>query len=122
MDAGARRAITSREEAQLQTKGMIVAVVAALAFGGSAAPADTVCRPNTLGNQFCPVTLPPPRPIYRRPVQAIERVLRAPEPRNPAPVFVPSRETERLGNQTITDKNLRTGICRKDTLGNLLCR
>jgi hypothetical protein len=93
-----------------------------LCFAGGPARADVACRPNTLGNQFCPVTPPPPRPIYRRPVQALERVLRAPEPRSPAPVFVPSRETDRLGNQTITDRDLRTGICRKDTLGNLICR
>ncbi len=103
------------------TRGF-TAVLIALSLAAGTAAADVVCRPNTLGNQFCPVAPPPPRPIYRRPVQALDRVMAEPPARNPAPVFVPSRETDRLGNQVITDQNLRTGICRKDTLGNLLCR
>jgi hypothetical protein len=106
----------------LQSSRIIAAVVVALAFAGEADADTKTCRPNTLGNQACPVAPPPPRPIYRQPVQALERVLRQPEVGSQAPAFVPSRETGRLGNQTITDQNLRTGICRKDTLGNLICR
>jgi hypothetical protein len=100
----------------------VAAILIILSFAGGPAQADVACRPNTLGNQFCPVSPPPPRPIYRRPVQALDRVMREPNVGSQAPVFVPSRETGRLGNQTITDQDLRTGICRKDTLGNLLCR
>ena len=100
----------------------VSAVMLVVSLAGGTAQAETTCRPTTLGNQFCPGSPPPPRPIYRRPVQALERVAREPQVGSQAPAFVPSRETGRLGNQTITDQNLRTGICRKDTLGNLLCR
>ena len=90
--------------------------------GAGPAGADTLCRPDTLGSIICPVSPPPPRPIYRRPVQALDRVAAEPPARNPAPAFVPARETERLGGQVITDQDIRTGVCRADTLGNLHCR
>jgi hypothetical protein len=106
----------------MRLMGPVAATLIILCFAGGPARADVACRPNTLGNQFCPVTPPPPRPIYRKPVQALDRVMREPKVGSQAPTFVPSRETGRLGNQTITDQDLRTGICRKDTLGNLLCR
>ena len=107
----------------MRLRRSLAAALAGLALAGPGpAAADTLCRPDTLGSVLCPVAPPPPRPIYRRPVQALDRVAAEPPARNPAPAFVPARETERLGGQVITDQDIRTGLCRADTLGNLHCR
>ncbi len=107
----------------MRLRNLLAAGLAALALGGPGpAAADTLCRPDTLGSVICPVAPPPPRPIYRRPVQALDRVAAEPPARNPAPAFVPAREVDRLGGQTMTGQSVRTGLCRPDTLGNLSCR
>lgn len=97
-------------------------ILAAFAAGGPVA-ADTVCRPTALGAIGCPDPgpRPQPRPIYRQPVQALDRVQRLPEVAAPAPGFVPSRETGKLGGNVLTDRDVGIGRCRPDTLGNLIC-
>lgn len=89
-----------------------------------AASADTMtCRPNVLGSVSCPDwgDRPKPRPIYRKPVQALDRVERKAAAREQAGRFVPARKTDRLGGTMILERGL-SGPCRRDTLGNLNCR
>jgi hypothetical protein len=86
--------------------------------------ADTMtCRPNALGTVSCPDdgARPKPRPIYRAPVQALDRVEQKAATKNRPDTFIPSRETRRLGGTLMLERGL-TGPCRKDTLGNLNCR
>src|SRR5689334_16948760 len=81
----------------MRLRKLPVAALAALALAGPGpAAAGTLCRPDTLGSVLCPVAPPPPRPIYRRPVQALDRVGAEPPARNPAPAFVPARDVDRL--------------------------
>ena len=88
-----------------------------------AAAQTAVCRPNQLGSVACPgPQRPVPRPIYRKPVQALDRLRAKPEVKDPYPAFIPSRETRRLGGATVTDQPLGPSLCRPDTLGNLRCR
>lgn len=101
--------------------------LAILLFMAMALPsqaADTMtCRPNALGTVSCPDdgARPKPRPIYRAPVQALDRVEQKAATKNRPDTFVPSRETRRLGGTLMLERGL-TGPCRKDTLGNLNCR
>ncbi len=102
---------------------LLLATAFLVGFGLEPAAAEVVCRPDHLGTVSCPdVTLrPKPRPIYRRPVQALERVRAEPEARDPSPGFVPARKTRALGGTLLLENGL-TGPCRPDMLGNLNCR
>lgn len=82
---------------------------------------DVACRPNALGSVGCPALLrPKPRPpLLELEAQGLDRLLPPPEAR-PGQVFVPARETDRLGGTTILDGG--TTVCRPDALGNLNCR
>lgn len=87
------------------------------------AAAELMCRPDALGTVSCPGDgpRPMPRPIYRQPVQALDRVGAKADARREPDRFVPSRETRRLGGTMLLKEGL-SGPCRPDMLGNLNCR
>lgn len=104
--------------------GRILAAALVLAISPPAAAAElTVCRPDALGSVSCPGDgpRPKPRPIYRAPVQALDRVEGRAAARQTPETFVPSRETRRLGGTMMLERGL-SGPCRPDALGNLNCR
>jgi hypothetical protein len=69
------------------------------------------------------VAPPRPRPILEADTQALDRVRRRPGPEGPPRVFVPARQTDRLGGATRLDPGTPpVTYCRPDTLGNLHCR
>src|SRR4051812_9349259 len=96
-----------------------VLVAVALTAAGPAA-ADTVCRANELGTVRCPDPglRPMPRPIYRQPVQGLDRVRAKPEIDNPNPDFIGSQDLNRLGD-VLTGGSVGAGSCSTDTLGNM---
>jgi len=96
-----------------------VMIGAAVATAVPAAAAD-VCRANTLGTVNCPAPPPKARPIYRAPVQALDRV-RARDRQPETETFIPAYRTNRLGGIVI-DGGGAAGRCRADVLGNLHCR
>jgi hypothetical protein len=96
-------------------------VIVAALIGAAPAPADTVCRPNVLGTVSCPIARPMPRPPFRHPVGALDRVRAEPEVKDPGPVFIPARRTNILGT-TLIDEGVDANLCRPDVLGNLHCR
>jgi hypothetical protein len=100
----------------------LLAAAIAMGLAGSAAPAETVCRPTVLGALRCvgPATRPEPRPIYRSDVQGLDRARHAAEPAASGKRLVPARETSRLGT-TLTDEPA-PGRCLPDRLGNQHCR
>jgi hypothetical protein len=103
---------------------LIHVLAAAIAVGAAGpASADTVCRPTELGTLRCsgPAVRPEPRPVYRSDVQALDRVRGAIDAGEHDERFVPARETDRLGGNTISDRPV-AGPCRPDRLGNLHCR
>lgn len=104
---------------------MLRALVLALLLAPAAtfAADEIVCRPNALGAVACPgdTPRPKPRPIYRAPVQALDRVESKAAARRQPDRFVPSRETRRLGGTVILERGM-SGPCRPDMLGNLNCR
>ena len=89
----------------------------------AAAADDVTCRPNALGAVACvgDAPRPKPRPIYRAPVQALERVDGKASARRVPDRFVPARETRRLGGNVTLERGM-SGPCRPDMLGNLNCR
>lgn len=102
----------------------VLALAALLLLPLPSAAAETMtCRPNTLGTVSCPAerARPKPRPAFRPPVQALERVERKAAAKSRPDTFVPARETRRLGG-TMTLPSGLSGPCRPDTLGNLNCR
>lgn len=102
----------------------VLALAALLLLPLPATGADTqTCRPNALGSVSCPDagSRPRPRPIYRAPVQALDRVEERAAARRQPETFVPSRETRRLGGTTTLPSGL-SGPCRANMLGNLNCR
>lgn len=86
-----------------------------------ASAAQTVCRPTALGGLACsgPAARPEPRPPYVGD-RGLDRVQPRIDPADRGSVFVPARDTDRLGN-TVTDGPL-PGTCRPDRLGNASCR
>ncbi|MFT3973634.1 MAG: hypothetical protein QM699_09350 [Amaricoccus sp.] len=102
----------------------VLALAAVLLLSLPASGADTMtCRPDALGTVSCPAdgVRPRPRPIYRAPVQALDRVEAEAAGRSRPDAFVPARETRRLGGTMILERGL-SGPCRPDMLGNLNCR
>ncbi|HVL20449.1 MAG TPA: hypothetical protein VM422_05615 [Amaricoccus sp.] len=104
---------------------MLRAVLLALVLTPAAAFAaeEITCRPNALGAISCPgdTPRPKPRPIYRAPVQALDRVEAKAAARRQPDRFVPARETRRLGGNVTLERGM-SGPCRPDMLGNLNCR
>lgn len=86
-----------------------------------AGAAPTVCRPTPLGSLACsgPAARPEPRPPYVG-NRGLDQMRPPVDPADRGSVFVPARDTDRLGN-TVTDGPL-PGTCRPDRLGNASCR
>lgn len=101
-------------------------VVIALVVGSGAAADVVACRPTALGTVSCPAGPPPPRPeagpLPRgpQPVQGLDGV-RARTKAAPGESFVPAGRTGGLGGVVLRQGGSATD-CRRDTLGNLLCR
>jgi hypothetical protein len=100
-----------------------ITAMAALLLGAGAAPADTVCRSNSLGTETCtgPSVRPEPRRQIRSDVQAFDRVLVRPDAGQAETEFVPARRRSRLSSTIIRDTG-PVDLCRSDALGNLRCR
>jgi hypothetical protein len=101
----------------------LLALALATALVGTAAPAQTTCRPTGLGTERCsgPATRPLPRPDrIRVDIQALDRMIEREDAGQPPKVFVPSGRRSVLGT-TRTDQT-GIGLCQSDTLGNLRCR
>ncbi len=101
-----------------------LAVMTAMTLAAAGpAPAQIACSPNALGTVRCPNVgvVPPPRPIYRKPVQGLDRVRAKPELENPNPDFVPSQELNTLGEILTEGGGVGNGSCRSDALGNMHC-
>lgn len=116
----------------------LAAIAAALALGlasGAPAAGQIVCRPNVLGAEIC-MGVPAPTQRNPRPYAPRGRGLGAVQPPVPAPAapgFTPAGRTDALGNVFLRAEDLPPrrpplpGVreplaCRRDALGNLLCR
>lgn len=103
-----------------------VAMVAIVLATGPDAAADVVaCRPTALGTVSCPAApLPRPEagPLPRgpQPVRGLDGV-RARTKAAPGETFVPAGRTGGLGGLVLRQGGSATQ-CRRDTLGNLICR
>ena len=110
-------------------KARILVLIGA-ALQAIAAPAQTACRPNTLGRGSCIGYAPPP---VHRPINPLESgetglagVIDRPGAASKAPGLVPAGRTNSFGDVLLRapgqpDASRPGPRCRTDTLGNLRC-
>jgi hypothetical protein len=109
---------------------MLVLIGVALQAVAAPVPAQTVCRPNTLGRGSCIGYTPPPVPRPASPLESsgagLGGVIDRPGSASKAPGLVPAGRTNSFGDVLVPAPGntgaLRPGPrCRTDTLGNLRC-
>jgi hypothetical protein len=114
---------------------LLAAAVLATLVVPAAAPAQVTCRSNALGAEIC-VGLPAPAAGVREPYRRAPRGLAGVQPAVRAeggPVLTPARRRDALGNTFLDASDLPparpplpgvapTRACRRDALGNLVCR
>ena len=100
-------------------------LTAVLATPAATAPAQSVCRPNSLGAVGClgPAVPPPlPRPAFVKRKRGLDKVLTSPAAGDAAPDLIPAWRQNQLGTILLERSEGGSGRpCRPDSLGNLIC-